>query len=546
MLKTKSMKRFSLIILLIGLLSQGFGQDERRLLKLLYEEDREAMDALVMYPEDVREAILQVAEKPEVLVRLDGLQNLTATEFQDLLANYPREEQELFYDLVRFPELVVALVDNGRPTRQGIIDMTVEYPEEVQKAALQLGRNDFGTLIQIRQLQKEFRFALAEIKADYDPIVQESIDQLISLPEVLDVLTENYRMTLLIGSLHQKDHDWMHAQMDSLALVQARQNAKELEDWKQALEENPDALQELEASAESFAENQGYSKEEYRRERRETVVVHHYHPYPYWFGYPHWYDYPWWYRYPYWHHWGFYYGPGGRMVVFGMPSWHYLSWHWHYPQHWYYYPHFSNCLVTHYQRHRYSSRSLSSTTRSWVDRNQKALGRDFVSREEGRINRIKEAAVFEMDYNSYANKKQDKAIRKVDYLDKNVRKYPNLGEVEKANPNTTRPRTDQPANIRQSPRPRVRPAPRNVTPVPTKRPPVYKPPQPSVKPQTLPPRRNIRINPNPTNRQRINQGIQRHQQQWQPPRIQNRPMTPPSRQIIKPSKSGTTRIKRGG
>lgn len=539
------MKRFSLIILLLGLLMQGFSQDERRLLKLLFEEDREAMDALVMYPQEVRDAILLVAEKPEILVRLDGLQGLTSTEFQDLLEGYSREQQQQFYDLVRFPELIVALVDNGKPSRLEITDMTVDYPEEVQRAALQLGRNEFGTLIQIRQLQKEFRYALAEIKSDYDVPVQEAIDQLISLPEVLDLLTENYRMTLLIGSLHQKDHDWVHTQMDSLALVQARQNAKELEDWKEALENDAEALQELEASAESFAETQGYSKEEYRRERQEQVVVHHYYPYPYWFGYPSWYDYPWWYRYPYWHHWGFYYGPGGRIVIYGMPSWHYLSWHWHYPQHWYYYPHFSNCLVGHYQRHRHSSQSLSSTTRNWVNRSQQTLGRDFVSREEGRIDKIKEYAVFEMDYASYADKKQGNSIREADYLDKNIRKYPDLGNSERLTPTTPNPRTNRPVNIKPAPQPRVNPAPRQVTPAPVNRNPIYTPPKPSVKPQTLPPRRDIRINPNPTTRQRINQGNQQHQQQWQPPKIPNRTAPAPSRQITKPSKSGG-KIKPGG
>jgi len=539
------MKRFSLIVLLFALLSQGFSQDEKRLLTALYEEDREALDALVMYPEDVREAILLVSEKPEVLVRMDGLQNLTASEFRTLLEGYSREKQEQFYDLVRFPELIVALVDHGRLTRQEIRDMSIEYPEETQKAALSLGRDDFGTLIQIRQLQKEFRYALAQIKSDYDVPVQESIDKLIGLPEVLDLLTENYRMTLLIGSLHQKDHDWVHQQLDSIGLEQARQNAKELEDWKEALEADPEALQELEASAESFAETQGYSQDQYRRERQETVVVHHYHPYSYWFGYPHWYQYPWWYSYPYWHHWGFYYGHGGRIVVYGMPSWHYLSWHWHYPQHWHYYPHFSNCLVTHYQRHRHSSRSLSSTTRTWVNRNQKALGRDFVTRDEGRIKRIQEHALFEMDYRSYADKKQDKSITRADYLNKNVRKYPDLNQTERMTPAPTNPRTDRPVNIKPTPQPRIKPAPKRVKPAPIKRAPIYTPPKPAVKPKTLPPRRNIRINPNPTNRQRINQGNQRHQQRWQPPKIQNRTTPAPSRRIIKPSKSGG-KVKRIG
>lgn len=540
------MKRFSLILLLFALLSHGFSQDEKRLLKALYEEDREALDALVMYPEDVREAILQVATQPEILVRMDGLQNLTATEFRTLLENYPQEKQEQFYDLVRFPELVVALVDRGKLTRQEIKDMSIEYPAETQEIVLDLGRNDFGTLIQIRQLQKEFRFALAQIKSDYDVPVQESIDKLIGLPEVLDLLTENYRLTLLIGSLYVKDPYWVHQQLDSLGLVQARQNAKELEDWKEALEADPEALQELEASAESFAETQGYTPDQYRRERQQVTVVHHYQPYSYWFGYPHWYQYPWWYSYPYWHHWGFYYGSGGRVVIYGMPSWHYLSWHWHYPQHWQYYPHFSNCLVTHYQHHRQSSQSLSRTTRSWVNQNQQALGRDFVSREEGRINRIQEHALFEMDYREYTVKKQDKSISRADYLSRNVRKYPDLGNIERTTvPVTTKPRTDRPINVKPDPKPRTQPVPNRVNPTPQRRVPVYKPPQPAVKPKTLPPRRDIRINPNPTNRQKINQGNQRHQQQWQPPKIQQRPAPTPSRKVIKPAKSGG-KVKRIG
>ncbi len=542
------MKRISLFMIMLLLLSQGFSQDEKRLLVRLDQEDQEAMDALVMYPENVRNAIFVVAGQPDAIVRLDGLQELTASEFQELVVYYPRETQEQFYELVRYPELVVALVDAGKKTRQEIEDISLDYPEEVRNAARELGRNEFGTLIQIRQLQKEFRFALAQIKSDYDQRQQEAMDQLINLPEVLHLLTGNYRLTLLIGSLYEKDPVWVGQHMDSLALVQARANAKELEDWKKNLEEDPQALQELEASAEAFATNQGYDEKSYRRERTETVVIHHYNPYPYWFGYPYWYEYPFWYNYPYWYHWGFYYGPGGRIVIHSMPSWYYLSWHWYYPNHWNYYPHFSNCLVRHYDQHRNSSQSLSGTTRRWVNTHQNELGRDFVSRDQGRVQRIQEVARFETDYQNYAIQKGDKAVTRPAYLDRNIRKYPHLENSEQIKPAPTNQQpTDRPVRVTPSPQPRVEPRPTTREPI--RQAPVYQPPRQATPPQTLPPKREIRINPTPTTRERINQGNQQHQQQWQPPKVQSKPaVSPPpaNRQIIKPAKTGGGKIKPGG
>lgn len=66
-------------------------QGEKDLLKQLVEEDRSAVDAIVLYPEEIRDHIFEVATHPEVLIKLSGMQEKTQKAFREIIKPYPQE-----------------------------------------------------------------------------------------------------------------------------------------------------------------------------------------------------------------------------------------------------------------------------------------------------------------------------------------------------------------------------------------------------------------------------------------------------------------------
>ena len=99
----------NIISTLTGLLlfvTLGYSQGEKDLLKKLVEEDRSAVDAIVLYPEDIRTNIFIVATHPELLIKLSGMQEKTQLTFRNLIKDLSQEEQAKFYELTRYPGLI--------------------------------------------------------------------------------------------------------------------------------------------------------------------------------------------------------------------------------------------------------------------------------------------------------------------------------------------------------------------------------------------------------------------------------------------------------
>lgn len=175
----------------------------------------------------------------------------------------------------------------------------------------------------------------------YPEKAQTAIRELVKMPEVLSILVDNIDLTILVGDVYQNDPDWLQEKARVLNIAVVRSQAEELEDYKKQLEEDPEAYQEMLEAADLFAKDNHIPKSQQQPETTVKVV----YSYPYWYGYPYWYTYPYWAPVPYYYHTGFYIGPGGVVVVIGLPSYHYV--HWHYA----YYPHRHVHLHAHYHRH---------------------------------------------------------------------------------------------------------------------------------------------------------------------------------------------------
>ncbi len=100
----------------------------------LKKDDEDIISSIAPYPPDVREAILNVSQYPQKIVKLERIQARTSQSFQDLVSNYSREEQMKYYELGRYPDLVHQLVEDSPKTLEQVKPMLSNYPKEVADA----------------------------------------------------------------------------------------------------------------------------------------------------------------------------------------------------------------------------------------------------------------------------------------------------------------------------------------------------------------------------------------------------------------------------
>lgn len=476
-----------LVLFIVGLVPKTTAQTEKELLAQLVAEDESAIRALVLYPEETRLSILEATLHPEALIKLESIQSQTSTSFRELLEGYPQSTQEMIWDLTRYPDLVARLVEAGEGSESGVKRVLEDYPDVIHERAKSAAKYHYSELARISELDRSAQAAFQLLLDDYPPKTRVALRELIALPEVLSILTENIRLTVLIGDLYDKEPNWVIQQADSLSLVVARENAQELEDWKASLEENPEVMEEFAASAEAFAEEYGYDDDYYDYEDDDiyyddddVTIVHHYYydyHYPYWFGYPYWYYYPRWRVYPYWYDWGFYWGPRRSVIVIGMPSFYYTHWYFYHPNHHYYYSNLSALFVNHYYGHRSQGSSITVGVTNWRSRNQEIVTDDWL-RDDGRLSsRFREYGKFESERIKYNRAHPDKAQSQAQFAERHSKRYPTVSkaaEQKKAErggnvkaqstprtqPTRTEPRTIPRTEPKTVPRPRTQPEPR--------------------------------------------------------------------------------------
>ena len=237
-------------------------------------------------------------------------------------------------------------------------------------------------------------------------------------------------LTILLGDSYEKDPEHIKSELDSLNLVLAEKKAREINEWKEYLEANPEAMEEFEQASEAFARDQGYEERLYddnyytEDKVREVYVTTYWQPYPYWFGWPWWYGYACWYPYPWWYHWGYYYGPANVIVFVDLPSPYFMYWHFHHYAHFYYYPHFTDVVVNYYYNNPDINNSISSSVAEWKEESQTELPENWLDNKEDRVERIREYGKFKMDYNSTLREINTEAPSQREYMKSNQQRYP--------------------------------------------------------------------------------------------------------------------------
>jgi hypothetical protein len=510
-------------------------QTDKELLARAVEENQTAVEALVMYPPQTRTDILEAALYPEALIKIEGMQGRTSEAFKKALGPFPRETQEAVWDLSRYPGLVRQLVRESGGTRAGLEKVVKNHPEAIRDRAVQAGLDHFALLQQIDALDQAAESAFASTIRSYPPQTQAALRRLLDLPEVLSLLTENLRLTILAGDMYRKEPAWTLRQADSLNLVIARRQAQETEAWKKSLDEQPQAREELAAAAEAYAGENGLDDDVYAQddgddvyydEPSPRVVEHHYYHYPYWFGYPYWYEQPYWRPYPWWWDWGFYYGPHRTIIVIGLPSYHFMHWYFYDPWHherWHY---LSDHFVRHHHRHHGSGGSITAGVEQWRRRHGSIITEGWLQDDGRRAERFREFGRLEAARAKYNRENPEKAVDERTYLERNAARYPETARVKPPRAvieqPVPRPRTKAPApepRVDEKPEPRMKPV----------QPPARKP---DVRPQEPPARPPRATQPD------LNKGREHHettvQKEKTRERAEPRPAPPPRVEAPKP------------
>jgi hypothetical protein len=431
------MKKNLFALSLVFLCGAGIAQTAQDELAQLMRDDSVDVNTVALYPQNVREIIFQVSTHPEAVAKLADLQKKSNESFKNLIVSYSQEEQQKIWNLTRYDKLIeqLAATKGKKKKVEGVLK---NYPAEIHDDGYNYAVDHPDLMVSIEKMDKDFDNLFVAIAANYSPEYQSAFNRLLKTPEALSLLNRNMHFTVHVGDIYKSNPALMSQQFDSLATVVAEQNAREKEEWKKEMQQNPEAEKELRQSAEQYAKDNGYNEKNYKDTDPQIVERYVYVPYPYWCGYPWWYTYDYWYPYPYWYHWGFYYR-FGAIVWVGPPSWYFIHWHFHHHhfyQHFHDYPNLTNVYMNHYYYgHRGSPSNNTVEVYQWIKQNEGSLPTDFRTNSPMRVDRIREFGMMETDREKFNQANPAKNVTRDDFMKLHIEEYPHLKQpVEKPAP----------------------------------------------------------------------------------------------------------------
>jgi len=339
---------FIFLAMIMSFSIQGKAQSENKnaLLQMI-DEDRATVDAIAGYDETIQSHILQVAQTPEVLSKIEELQNRSKNQFRAIIDNYDREAQTSFYEMARYPNLISDLVSNGKPSTSEVNRIVLNYPDDIHETAKKYARMYFDVLLRIDRLNGEIDNAFQTYLEPYNFRTRESVTALLVYPEIVSILVEDKDFTTLLGTTYNEDPQWVTGNLNRISQELAEQNKEDLNAYKSQIQNDPEAYNEMLDASERFARENNDVR--YQSSSEPIVEVRIVNSYPYWFGYPYWYSDPYWRPRPIYYHTGFYRNHYGNVVFVGLPSYHFIHWQSYY--HPTLFPHLSYNYYSYYQNH---------------------------------------------------------------------------------------------------------------------------------------------------------------------------------------------------
>jgi hypothetical protein len=349
----KSFYRLLLVMCsLVGIFSSFnlMAQRNKEKLQDMINKDRATIDAIAGYDENVQQDILQLAQSPEVLNILEDLQKKSERQFRDIIQEYDRDGQAALYEMARYPDLISELVQSGKPSSSRVNDIVSKYPADIHETVKKYARSYYDALREIDQLNNETDRQFQSYLSPYDEQTRASVRTLLKYPEIVSILVEDKEFTKILGLTYQEDPDWVINQLDTISAELEEENQKDLADYKNQMQNDPEAYQEMLSAADKFSAESNMTRDYGDNYPGSgSLEINIIHSYPYWYGYPYWYPYPYWRPYPVYYHTGFYIGSNRSVVFVGLPSSHFIYWQTHY--HPTLYPHLSYSYYNYYHNH---------------------------------------------------------------------------------------------------------------------------------------------------------------------------------------------------
>nr|WP_293840235.1 hypothetical protein [uncultured Arsenicibacter sp.] len=286
-----------------------------------FETQQGLANAIAAYDANIRGAMLQASQYPQVLTDLQRVRDDSRSAFENLISGFPQKKQGWFYELTRYPDLMHSLAQSpGGLSQDAVERMVPGNDENLHEAAWKLYRHHHDDLVQADTYNQNAFSSFDKLIGSYDELTQKSFKTLLNYPDALLLLTGNIPLTSQLGRTYQDNTQDIEQQLamkhDSLMV----QHDREVAAYKKSIDADPHAGQELNQAAKTFAQNNGYILPS-----GYGAGMMYANPYSYWFGYPYWYGSPLWYPGAYWTGFGMSYGLG-MVGLYGFPSYGFSNW----------------------------------------------------------------------------------------------------------------------------------------------------------------------------------------------------------------------------
>lgn len=391
----------------------------------LIKEDSSEINTLALYPQKFRTSMFKISTHPEAIVKLDVIQKKTKQAFKNLISNFSKTEQEAIWNLSRYDNLFQLLAQPNLNEKE-IQSILIDYPETIRDEALFFTTHHHQLLYSLDSIKDEFDISFSIVVSAYPVDDQLAFRNMLKAPEALSILNKNLHMTICLGDLYNLDSVYLRLQFDSLNLILAEQQAREKEDWKQEIANDPDARQELLRSSEEYAKEIGYIEKVSPDLDSDLKEPYDYTPYPYWCAYPWWYEQDYWYPYPLWYQSGFYYR-NDVIIWIGPPSWYFIRWHFNRGHHFFNFPHITNLYLNHYYfGHRHFTSRSKVHVRNWIVDHEHLFSRDFTTNKAHRVARLRDFGKAEMDRDKFNKENPGNQKSSEEFIRYHKKDYPNL------------------------------------------------------------------------------------------------------------------------
>jgi hypothetical protein len=319
-IKLKQMKNELLCVMfLFGATVTAFGQMSA------LETDRGIDASIAPYNADVREAILEVSQYPQLLSQLQTNQSQTVEAFHAIVSGFDEKKQAWFYTITRYPDLMHTLATLPDKTdKDAVYKLLPNQDADLREAAWQLYDSKKKELIRLDNIN-------LAAKQDFDKTIQSlsapdqaAFQKLYNMPDVLTLLTNNIDLTTRLGEHYKANPTVLDGRLAAIHDSLNVQDQYEIAAYQKQMADDPKAQDELSQAAKDYAKDNGYSipAQQYDEADNESYYAN---PYSYWFGYPDWYADPLWYPGSFWFDTGLYFGMGG-FGIWGMPGYGFSSW----------------------------------------------------------------------------------------------------------------------------------------------------------------------------------------------------------------------------